>query len=56
MNWSIVVIGAIIILPGIYWIAHARHVYTKESNRTTVSGHPVLKGRSQSVDGMDGKH
>ena len=30
MNWSIVVIGAIILLPGIYWIAYARHVYIKE--------------------------
>jgi choline transport protein len=56
MNWSIVVIGAIIILPGIYWITHARHVYTKESNTTIESGHPAVEGRSQSVDSMDGKH
>jgi choline transport protein len=30
MNWSIVVIGAIVVLPGIYWVTHARHVYIKE--------------------------
>jgi hypothetical protein len=30
MNWSIVVIGAIILLPGVYWATHARHVYIRE--------------------------
>jgi choline transport protein len=45
MNWSIVVIGAIILLPGIYWITHARHVYIKEdsalkSEPTVVEGIP----------------
>lgn len=32
MNWSIAVIGAIIVLPGIYWVTHARHVYIKEES------------------------
>ena len=43
MNWSIVVIGAIVLLPGIYWITHARHVYIKgvsmlDSEPTVVEG------------------
>jgi len=44
MNWSIVVIGAIIIFPGIYWVTHARHVYIKESNSTLESSHQVIEG------------
>ncbi len=44
MNWSIVVIGAIIVLPGIYWVTHARHVYIKEG--TVLEDAPVM------VDGI----
>ena len=49
MNWSIVVIGAIIVLPGIYWVTHARHVYIKEGNSVLVSeGAVVVEGISRS--------
>jgi len=50
MNWSIVVIGAIIVLPGIYWITHARHVYIKEGDSVLVSegAGPVFEGISRS--------
>jgi choline transport protein len=44
MNWSIVVIGAIIVFPGIYWVTHARHVYIKEG--TVLEDAPVV------VDGV----
>jgi choline transport protein len=49
MNWSIVVIGTIVVLPGIYWIAHARHVYIKESDAILESEHPVIEGLSESA-------
>ena len=51
MNWSIVVIGAIIVLPGIYWVTHARHVYIKEGDSTLAgegSG-PVVDGVSRTA-------
>jgi choline transport protein len=50
MNWSIVVIGAIIVLPGIYWITHARHVYIKEGDSVLVGegAGPVVEGISRS--------
>jgi choline transport protein len=47
MNWSIVVIGAIIVLPGIYWVTNARHVYIKEANSTLESAPTVVDGISQ---------
>jgi choline transport protein len=48
MNWSIVVIGAIIVLPGIYWITHARHVYIKEGDSVLDSDpEVVVEGISQ---------
>lgn len=48
MNWSIVVIGAIIVFPGIYWITHARHVYIKEDD-SSLDTHPiVVEGVAQS--------
>ena len=47
MNWSIVVIGAIILLPGIYWITHARHVYIKEDS-SLESETTVVEGISRS--------
>lgn len=59
MNWSIVVIGAIVILPGIWWITNARHVYIKESDPILESGHPVIDGCPQAgteVNNMDAKH
>lgn len=48
MNWSIVVIGAIIVLPGIYWVTHARHVYIKEGESALNSDAAVVEGISQS--------
>jgi choline transport protein len=48
MNWSIVVIGAIIVLPGIYWITHARHFYIKESDSALDIDPSVVEGVSQS--------
>jgi choline transport protein len=57
MNWSIVVIGAIIVLPGIYWITHARHVYIKAE--TVLDGQPAdMGGISQVVMNpvVEGKH
>ncbi|PMD32461.1 amino acid transporter [Hyaloscypha variabilis F] len=50
MNWSTVVIGAIIVLPGIYWITHARHVYIKEGDSVLVGegAGPVVEGISRS--------
>jgi choline transport protein len=48
MNWSIVVIGAIIVLPGIYWVTHARHVYIKEGESALDSDAAVVEGISQS--------
>jgi choline transport protein len=50
MNWSIVVIGAIIVLPGVYWVTHARHVYIKEGD-SVLGGEgqgPVVEGISRS--------
>jgi len=47
MNWSIVVIGAIIVLPGIYWATHARHVYIKEED--SVLG---VEGAGSVVEGV----
>jgi choline transport protein len=47
MNWSIVVIGAIILLPGIYWIIHARDVYIKGESMLD-SELAVVEGISQS--------
>jgi choline transport protein len=48
MNWSIVVIGAIIVLPGIYWVTYARHVYIKEGESALDSDAAVVEGISQS--------
>ncbi len=48
MNWSIVVIGAVFILPGIYWITHARHVYIKEGVSALSSDPAVIEGISES--------
>lgn len=53
MNWSIVVIGAIIFFPGIWWLTNARHVYIKESDLALESGHPVIDGCLQSVEQAD---
>jgi choline transport protein len=50
MNWSIVVIGAIIVFPGIYWVTHARHVYIREGD-FVLGGEgegPVVEGISRS--------
>jgi choline transport protein len=47
MNWSIVVIGAIILLTGIYWIIHARDVYIKGESMLD-SELAVVEGISQS--------
>ena len=47
MNWSIVVIGAIIVLPGIYWVTHARHVYIKDVESVLGSEADVVKGVSR---------
>jgi len=44
MNWSIVVIGAIIVFPGIYWITYARHFYIKEGSE--------LDGEATVVEGI----
>jgi choline transport protein len=52
MNWSIVVMGAIIIFPGIWWVTNARHVYIKESDAIMESGHPVIDGCPQPVEGV----
>jgi choline transport protein len=58
MNWSIVVIGAIIVLPGIYWVTHARHVYIKEGESALDSDAAVVEGVSQSptITSIEPKH
>jgi choline transport protein len=58
MNWSIVVIGAIIVLPGIYWVTHARHVYIKEGESALDSDAAVVEGISQSptITSVEPKH
>jgi choline transport protein len=58
MNWSIVVIGAIIVLPGIYWVTHARHVYIKEGESALDSDAAVVEGISQSptITSIETKH
>ena len=58
MNWSIVVIGAITVLPGIYWVTHARHVYIKEGESTLDSDAAVVEGISQSptIASAESKH
>ena len=36
MNWSIVVIGALIVLPGVYWVTYAQHVCIKDSDSAPI--------------------
>ena len=49
MNWSIVVIGAIVVLPGIYWITHARYFYIKEGESSVDIDPIVVEGVSQAM-------
>ena len=48
MNWSVVVIGAIIVFPGIYWVSNARHVYIKEDDSARNVQPIVVEGVSRS--------
>jgi choline transport protein len=36
MNWSIAVIGAVVLFPGIWWVWRARHVYIKEGSEVEI--------------------
>jgi choline transport protein len=45
MNWSIAIVGATIVFPGIWWVFKARHVYIKEGNT-------VLEDNVVIVDGV----
>lgn len=44
MNWSIAVIGAVILFPGIWWVWRARHVYIKDGSSIAESGAEVVEG------------
>jgi choline transport protein len=44
MNWSILIVGATIIFPGIWWVWKARHVYIKEGNSVLDDNVVVIDG------------
>lgn len=49
MNWSILIVGATIIFPGIWWLWKARHVYIKEGNSVLEDHVVVIEGVSKSA-------
>jgi hypothetical protein len=49
MNWSCVIVGATIVLPGIYWIFSARHKYLKDSNSVLTDNVIVVDGVAKSA-------
>jgi len=44
MNWSILIVGATIIFPGMWWVWKARHVYIKEGNSVLEDNVVVIEG------------
>jgi choline transport protein len=46
MNWSVVIVGATLIFPGIYWIFSARHKYLKENNSVLADNVVIIDGKA----------
>lgn len=44
MNWSILIVGATIIFPGMWWVWKARHVYIKDGNSTLEDNIVIVDG------------
>lgn len=59
MNWSVLIVGATILLPGIYWIWRARFRYIRESNTVLTDNVIVVDGitaqRTNSLEPPVGK-
>jgi choline transport protein len=49
MNWSVVIVGATLVFPGIYWIFSARHKYLKESNSVLTDNVVIIGGKALSA-------
>lgn len=49
MNWSVVIVGATVLFPGIWWVWRARHVYIKDTNSVLRDNVVIIDGRA--VDG-----
>lgn len=47
MNWSIVVMGALIVFSGLWWIFHARFVYIKDKSSVV-----AVQGAAVVLDGV----
>ena len=46
MNWSVLVVGATILFPGIWWVFRAKHRYINEGNSVLEDNGVVIDGVS----------
>ena len=46
MNWSVLIVGATILFPGMWWVYRARHRYIKDSNSVLEDNVVVIDGKA----------
>jgi choline transport protein len=49
MNWSCLIVGAVIIFPGAYWVWRARHRYIKDGNSVLSDNVVIVDGVARSA-------
>lgn len=55
MNWSVLIVGATIVFPGIWWWYRARFVYIKEGNSVLEDNVVVIEGVATPAKDVVGK-